>query len=165
MKDLLGIDGQSKDFDIKSVMREPVKVPENMPISEVLKTIQCTHQLMTFVVDEYGAIVGVCTLENVLEKIIGPVDDEFDVTTEPPVKKVKPGEFIVIGTTPISEVEKALNLNLDEADVDTVAGVLMNRSNKVPEVGDIVQFEGATAEIVLVKHDHAERIVFRLEQS
>ena len=165
MKDLLGIDEKSTDFDIKSVMREPVKVPENMPISKVLKTIQCTHQLMTFVVDEYGAIVGVCTLENVLEKIIGPVDDEFDVTTEPPVKQLKPGEFMVIGTTPISEVEKALDLNLDEADVDTVAGVLMNRSNKVPEVGDVVQFEGATAEVVLVKHDHAERILFRIEES
>ena len=165
MKDLLGIDQNSKDFNITSVMREPIKVPENMAISKVLKTIQCTHQLMTFVVDEYGAIVGVCTLENVLEKIIGPVDDEFDVTTEPPVKQLKPGEFMVIGTTPISEVEKALNLNLDEADVDTVAGVLMNRSNKVPEVGDIVEFPGATAEVVVVKHDHAERILFRLEQS
>ena len=163
MKDLLGIDEKTTDFDIKSVMREPIKVPENMPISAVLKKIQNTHQLMTFVVDEYGTIVGVCTLENVLEKIIGAVDDEFDEVAEPAVKKIKPGQFMVVGTTPISEVEKALNMNLDEDDVDTVAGVLMTRSNKIPEVGDIVQFEGATAEVVEVKHDHAERILFRLD--
>ena len=163
MKDLLGIDGNSTDFDIKTVMREPVKVPENMPISAVLKKIQNSHQLMTIVVDEYGTLVGLCTLENVLEKIIGPVDDEFDKITEPPVQKIKPGQFMIVGSTPISEVEKALNMNLDEADVDTVAGVLMTRSNKIPEVGDIINFEGATAEIMVVKHDHAERILFRLE--
>ena len=163
IKDLLGIDEKSTDFDIKSVMREPVKVPENMPISAVLKKIQNTHQLMTIVVDEHGTIVGVCTLENVLEKIIGPVDDEFDTVTEPAVQELKPGQYLIIGSTPISEVEKALNMNLDEADVDTVAGVLMTRSNKIPEVGDVVKFEGATAEIVTVKHDHAERILFRLE--
>ena len=163
MKDLLGVDGNSTDFDITSVMREPIKVPENMPISAVLKKIQNTHQLMTIVVDEYGTLVGLCTLENVLEKIIGPVDDEFDKTTEPPVKEIKPGEYMIVGSTPITEVEKALDMNLDEADVDTVAGVLMTRSNKIPEVGDIVEFDGATAEIMVVKHDHAERILFRLE--
>ena len=164
VKDLLGVDENSTEFDIKSIIREPVKVPEHMPISAVLKTIQNTHQLMTIVVDEYGTIVGVCTLENVLEKIIGPVDDEFDKTTEEAVQKLKPGQFMVIGSTPISEVEKALKMNLDEADVDTVAGVLMTRSNKIPEVGDIVEFDGATAEIIKVKHDHAERILFRLEE-
>lgn len=163
VKDLLGIDEKSTDFDIRSVLRDPVKVPEHMPISAVLKKIQTTHQLMTIVVDEHGTIVGLCTLENVLEQIIGPVDDEFDKVTEPSVQELKPGQFMVIGSTPIAEVEKALNLNLDEADVDTVAGVLMTRSNKMPEVGDVVQFEGATAEIVSVKHDHAERILFRLE--
>ena len=165
VKDLMGIAANSTDFDIKSVMREPVKVPENMPISAVLKTIQNSHQLMTIVVDEYGTMVGVCTLENVLEKIIGPIDDEFDKTTEAAVQEVKPGHYMVIGSTPITEVEKALNLNLDEADVDSVAGVLMTRSNKIPQVGDIVEFEGATAEIVSVKHDHADRILFRLENS
>ena len=164
VKDLLGIDGKSTEFEIASVMREPIKVPESMPISEVLKTIQNTHQLMTIVVDEHGTVVGICTLENILEKIIGPVDDEFDTVTVPAVEKLKPGQFMIVGSTPISEVEKALDMNLDEADVDTVAGVLMTRSNKIPEVGDIVQFDGATAEIIVVKHDHAERILFRLEE-
>ena len=163
MKDLLGVDENSTTFEIQSVMREAIKVPENMPISAVLKRIQNTHQLMTVVVDEYGTIVGLCTLENVMEKIIGPVDDEFDTTTEAAVQEIKPGQYMVIGSTPISEVEKALDMNLDEADVDTVAGVLMNRSNKIPEVGDIVEFDGATAEVMLVKHDHAEQILFRLE--
>ena len=163
MKDLLGIDQNTADFDLRTIMREPIKVPENMPISAVLKRIQNTQQLLTFVIDEYGTIIGICTLENVLEKIIGPVDDEFDVATEPPIKPMDDGKYMILGSTPITEVEKYLNLNLDDDDVDTVAGVLMSQSGKVPEIGDIVNFDGATAEVVSVKHDHAEKILFRLE--
>ena len=165
MKDLLGLDPNARDFDLKTVMRAPVKVPENMPISKVLKRIQNTHQLLTFVIDEYGTTIGVVTLENVLEKIIGPVDDEFDAEEERgivPVKSSDKSQFLVLGNTPISEVEKALGLNLDDLDVDTVAGVLMSRSGKLPAVGDRVEFEGALAEILEVKNDHAERIRFTL---
>lgn len=165
IKDLLGIDKNAESFDMRSIMREPVKVPENMPISKVLKVIQNTHQLLTFVVDEYGTIIGICTLENVLEKIIGPVDDEFDAVEEPGIAKLGKGEFMILGTTPISEVEKVLNVNLDEMDVDTVAGVLMARSGKMPEKGDRVNFEGATAVIHEVKNDHAEKIRFTTEAS
>ncbi|MEL7496275.1 MAG: hemolysin family protein [Planctomycetota bacterium] len=163
MKDLLGVDGNDESFDVRSIMREPIKVPENMPISLVLKRIQNTHQLLTFVVDEYGTIIGICTLENVLEKIIGPVDDEFDDVEQPSIKSLGGGKFVVLGNTPISEVEKQLKLNLDDQDVDTLAGVLMARSGKVPELGDVINFDGATAEIVDVKHDHAELVEFQLD--
>ena len=115
--------------------------------------------------DRYGTTIGVVTLENVLEKIIGPVDDEFDAEEERgivPVKSSDKSQFLVLGNTPISEVEKALGLNLDDLDVDTVAGVLMSRSGKLPAVGDRVEFEGALAEILEVKNDHAERIRFTL---
>jgi CBS domain containing-hemolysin-like protein len=163
IKDLLGVDKNSDDFDMRSIMRDPVKVPENMPISKVLKVIQNTHQLLTFVVDEYGTIIGICTLENVLEKIIGPVDDEFDAVEEPGIRKISRGEFLILGNTPISEVEKALQLNLDDLDVDTAAGVLMARSGKMPEKGDRIEFEGATAVILEVKNDHAQKIRFSLD--
>lgn len=165
VKDLLGFDAEDTDVDLRSIMREPVKVPENMPISKLLKQIQNTHQLLTFVVDEYGLIIGICTLENVLEKIIGPVDDEFDAVEEPSIQKISDGEFIILGNTPVTDVEKALNMNLDDQDVDTVAGVLMSRSGKLPEKDDRVEFDGATAVVLEVKHDHAHRIRFSLDES
>ncbi len=161
VKDLLGLDG-AKEFDLSTVMRPAIKVPENMPITEVLKRIQETHQLLTFVVDEYGLINGVCTLENVLEKIIGPVDDEFDKKEEPSIQSVGYGEYIIMGNTPIADVEKVLDMNLDEMDVDTVAGVLMTRSGKIPEEGDRIEFEGVTAVVLEVRNDHAERIRFSI---
>jgi len=163
VKDLLGVDSSDEKFDIKAIMREPVKVPETMPITEVLAQIQETHQLLTFVIDEYGMINGICTLENVLEKIIGPVDDEFDKKEEPGIQVIGVGEYLILGNTPISDVEKVLDLNLDDLDVDTVAGVLMTRSGKVPEEGDRVEFDGATAVVLEVKRDHAERIRFSLD--
>jgi len=162
-KDFLGIAADA-DFDVKTLMREPTKVPENMPISDALKHFQTTHQLLTFVIDEYGAIIGIMTLENVLEKIIGPVDDEFDALHQPKIRSVGEGKFIVQGSTHITDVERTLGLNLDQKDVDTVAGVLMSRSGKIPEKGDIVEFVGARAEILEVKNDHAELIRFSIEE-
>ena len=157
MKDLLGIDADSTDTDLRKLMRPPRKVPEHMPISRVLRHFQATHQLLAFVVDEYGTIIGIVTLENVLEKIVGPVDDEFD-DEQPNVIEKTPGEFMVLGNTPIEEVEEALQLNLDDEDVDTLAGVIMSRAQKLPEAGDKIDFDEATAEILEVKGDHAELI-------
>jgi CBS domain containing-hemolysin-like protein len=162
MKDLLGVDPNDANFDLRSIMRAPIKVPENMLISRVLQRIQTSHQLLTFVVDEYGTIIGVVTLENVLEKIIGPVDDEFDVADAPKIERVSDSVFLVAGSTPISEVERALSLELDEDDFDTAAGVLMSRSGKMPVVGDTVTFNGAVAKIEQVSHDHASQIRFTL---
>ncbi len=162
-KDFLGI-ASDADFDIKTLMREPTKVPENMPISDALKHFQTTHQLLTFVIDEYGAIIGIMTLENVLEKIVGPVDDEFDALHQPKIRAAGEGKFIIQGRTHITDVEKAVGLNLDQKDVDTFAGVLMSRSGKIPEKGDVVEFAGAHAEILEVKNDHAELIRFTIEE-
>ena len=162
MKDLLGIDGQRTDFDIRTVMRPPTKVVDTMPIIKVLRHFQSTHQLLSLVVDEYGAI-GIVTLENVLEKIVGPVDDEFDTSEEPDVQKLTDGNFLVLGATHISRVEQALGVNLDDEDADTLAGVLMSRSGKIPEQGDRVEFEGAIAEVVEVNNDHATKVRFKLK--
>jgi CBS domain containing-hemolysin-like protein len=162
MKDLLGIGSADKDFDITSVKRPVHKVPENMPISQVLKHFQATHQLLAFVVDEYGTVIGIVTLENVLESIVGPVEDEFD-TEQPNITKEDSGNFIVLGSTPIREVEQRLKLNLDDEDVDTVAGVLMSRSGKLPAAGDLIQFDGTVAEILEVERDHALSIRFTVE--
>jgi CBS domain containing-hemolysin-like protein len=160
MKDLIGISPR-ETFDIRTVMRPPRKVPEMMPISGLLREFQATRQLLAFVVDEYGTTIGVVTLENVVEEIVGPVEDEFDVA-EPSIIPLGDGQFMVLGSTPIAEVEQALQLNLDDEDVDTVSGVLMTRAQKLPEAGDRIEFDGAVAEILEVKSDRAKRIRFTL---
>ena len=96
------------------------------------------------------------------KKIIGPVDDEFDALHQPKIKSIGEGNFVIQGSAHIADVERTLDLNLDHKDVDTVAGVLMSRSGKIPEKGDVVDFDGARAEILEVKNDHAEVIRFSL---
>jgi len=158
VKDLVAVDVLQSDFDLRAILREVKKVPEGMPITSALNLIQKSRQLMTFVVDEHGLIVGVCTLENILEKIVGAVDDEFDSAAVPLIQKVGEREYLVQGSALIREVERELNLSMKIEGVDTIAGAVMERGEKVPEVGEKVEFDGAVAEVVEVSHDHAEQI-------
>ncbi len=163
IKSLIGqID--DKNFDLKSVARPPKTVPENMPISKLLRHFQGTRQHMAFVVDEYSTTIGIVTLENVLEQIVGPVQDEFDLET-PEIVPDGPGQYIVQGSTPIDVVEKVLNLYRYDADVDTFSGLLMSRHGDILESGDRVELIGAVAEILEVKGARAERIRVTLNDS
>lgn len=162
MKDLLGVDPNDQSFDLRTIMRQPVKVPENMLISQVLTRIQTRHQLLTFVVDEYGTLIGIVTLENVLEKIIGPVDDEFDTVDQPNVRQVSETVYLVAGSTPVGEVERELGIELNENDFDTAAGLLMSKSGRLPREGDLIEFDGVTAKVEQVANDHTELIRFTL---
>ncbi len=161
IKDLTGVSADD-DFDLTTVMRPPHKIPENMPISRLLRHFQATHQLMAFVMDEYGNTIGIVTLENVLEQIIGPVDDEFDEKESQIVPHGK-DVYIVQGSTLIRDVEKALQLNLDDEDVDTLSGVLMEKLQKMPSPGDRIEFDGAVAEILEVRDDRAHSVRFTLQ--
>lgn len=162
IKDLLGVDPNDEALDLRKIMRTPVKVPENMLISRVLQRIQTHHQLLTFVVDEYGTIIGIVTLENVLERIIGPVDDEFDTVEKPNVQQISDTEYLVSGSTPVSEVERELGIELHENDFDTAAGVLMSKSGRLPRQGDLIDFDGVTAKVEKVTNEHTEQIRFTL---
>ncbi len=148
-------------FDWTSVMRPPKKVPENMPISKLLRHFQGTHQHMAFVVDEYGMIIGIVTLENVLEEIIGDVEDEFDVE-EPEIVPDGPDAFIVLGSTAVNDVEERLGIKFEEADVDTVAGLLVHQVERLLVAGDVIEMPGVTAKVLAVSDDRATKVRFTL---
>ncbi|MEZ6132631.1 MAG: hemolysin family protein [Planctomycetaceae bacterium] len=158
--------GQKDDgnFNLKSVARPPKTVPENMPISKLLRHFQGTRQHMAFVVDEYSTTIGIVTLENVLEQIVGPVQDEFDLET-PEIVPDGPGQYIVQGSTAIEVVEKVLNLEHWDDDVDTFSGLLMSRHGEILEAGDRIDLNGAVAEVLEVKGARAERIRVTLNSS
>lgn len=164
VKDLVGVAADS-DFDLKSIMRPPKKVPENMPISKLLKHFQATHQLMAFVIDEYGTIIGMVTLENVLEEIIGDVDDEFDVV-ENDIIPEGAKTWTILGSTPIDDVSRVLKIDLGEVDADTFAGLLMHKAERVLYPGDRIEISPFVAVILEVRDDRAVRIrVSPIEES
>lgn len=163
IKDLVGL-RHSDDVDLKSLARPPKSVPENIPISKLLRFFQSVRQHMAFVVDEYGNTIGIVTLENVLEQIVGAVQDEFDLETTEIVPD-GPGRYIVQGSTPIDVVEKVLNLYRGEDDVDTFSGLLMARHGKILEAGNQIQLNGAVAEVLNVNGTRAERVRVTLDNS
>ncbi len=165
IKDLLVLNPEEQGFDLKSILRPPKKIPETMPISRVLRHFQATHQLMAFVIDEYGTITGMVTLENVLEKIVGAVEDEFD-HADPDVVPAGPGEFIVNGMTPLDEVRQRLDLPLMESsEADTISGLLMDVKQRILAQGDVIELQGAVVDVLEVKHDSATKVRFRIPQA
>ena len=163
IKNLIGQKDDGK-FNLKSIARPPKTVPENMPISKLLRHFQGTRQHMALVLDEYSTMIGIVTLENVLEQIVGTVQDELDLEI-PEIVPDGPGQFIVLGSTAVEVVEKVLNLHHSDDDVDTFSGLLMSRHGEILEAGDRVQLEGAVAEVLEVKGARAERIRVTLDSS
>ena len=161
VKDLVGVDPNSP-VDLRKYARPPHHVPETMPMSQLLRHFQRTHQLMALVVDEYGTIVGVVTLENVMEQIVGSVEDEFD-TEPPPITADGERQFIVLGSTPVELVNEQLGLQLEAEDVDTIAGALVEQVGRLLQKGDCIELQGARAEVIEVEGARAKRIRITLE--
>ncbi|WP_165440669.1 hemolysin family protein [Rubripirellula amarantea] len=165
IKDLLNVSQDDQAFDVRTIMRPPRKVPETMPISRVLRHFQATHQLMAFVIDEYGTITGMVTLENVLERIVGEVDDEFD-TAEPNIVPEEAGQFLVVGTTPLDEARQRMGVPLQESeDADTISGLLTEFRQSLLSQGDVIELEGAIAEVLEMKHESATLVRFKIDKT
>ncbi len=156
VKDLVGRTLDTS-FTFQSLMRPPKKVPENMPISKLLRHFQGTHQLLAFVLDEYGTVIGIVTLENVLEEIIGDVADEFD-TEDPDVVPDGPDSYIVLGSASVADVERRLGLSFGEVDVDTVSGLMMHFAERLVSAGDEVDLQVAKARVLDVADDRATKV-------
>ena len=156
IKDLTGISYDEK-FDLQSILRPPQFVPETIPISQLLRQFRSSRQHMAFVVDEYGTTVGIVTLEDVVEEIVGPVEDEFDVIL-PQIIPESEKRFVVLGGAPVETINQALNLSLDSRQADTFSGLLMLLSGKVLSKGDRIDLPGATAEILEVESRRAKQI-------
>lgn len=151
VKDLIGREIDS-EFEFQKIMRPPKKVPESMQISKLLRHFQGTHQLMAFVLDEHGTVIGIVTLENVLEEIIGNVADEFDIE-DPQIVPDGPDSFVVDGSTAVQDVEQQLGLSFGETEADTMSGLLMHFAQRIVNAGDIVELGVARAKVLEVVDD------------
>ena len=157
IKDLLGVSAQ-ENFDLKTIAREAMNIPENMAVSQLLQEFKKTHQHWAFVWDEHGTIVGVVTMEQVLEQIVGAVQDEFDAE-EPDLVKEGAGRYLISGKMNIELLNDQLDLNLNANDSDTLSGFVIEKAgaNLIPGMSiDIDQ--GITVEVVEVKGMRALKV-------
>ena len=163
IKDLLGVAG-SDGFEVKSIARPLRHVPETLPISRLLREMQRTHQHMALVDDEYGSVVGLVTLENVVEQIVGDVQDEFD-SEAPEIVSEGSGAYRIRGGCLIDRVNRELGLELYSADVETISGLLVARLGRLLKAGDQVRFEGARIEVLEDERGTARLVRVRLVRS
>ncbi|MCD4748290.1 MAG: hemolysin family protein [Thermoanaerobaculales bacterium] len=123
---------------VRDLFLECIVVPESKELGPLLKEFQEKHQQMAIVVDEYGGTAGLVTLEDILEEIVGEIQDEMDPAQPPELEEVEPGVFRLQGRAPVEVLEELFDLELDEEDVDTVGGLVFSRFGTVPEAGSEV---------------------------
>ena len=163
VKDLLGVP-LAETADLEAVARPLRHIPETLSISQLLREMQSTRQHMALVDDEHGSVVGLITLENVIEQIVGAVQDEFD--SEPPeIVREGDGSFKVRGHLPVDRVNRELGLELASRDADTLSGLLARRVGRLLKAGDVVQVEGATAEVLEAERGRATVVRVRLSDA
>ena len=156
IKDLIGM-AASDSFSLASIIRPCQFVPETLPVSRLLRQFQASHQHMAFAVDEYGTVVGIVTLEDIIEQIVGPVEDEFD-HIEPEIVPCDQGSCIVLGNAHVDRVNRALNLGLDPGIADTLSGYIMAVCGKILSKGDRIELPGAVAEVLDISGNRAKKI-------
>src|ERR1700733_12342032 len=129
-------------FDIREFMRPAVFVPESKRLNVLLKEFRRNRNHMAIVVDEYGGVSGLCTIEDVIEQIVGEIDDGFDVE-EDHIRRDAERQFTVRGATRIAEFNEYFTARLSEAEgVDTVAGLLMKQLGRLPRRGESLSIDG-----------------------
>ncbi|NLG48397.1 hemolysin family protein, partial [Gordonia sp. (in: high G+C Gram-positive bacteria)] len=129
---------------VDEVMREAEFVPDSKPLDAVLSDMQANRNHMALLVDEYGGIAGLVTIEDVLEEIVGEISDEYDVDEIAPIEELEEGVYRVSSRLPVEDLEELFDveIDLDLDDVDTVGGLLALRLGRVPLPGAKVKFEG-----------------------
>jgi len=131
---------------LQSLVRPPVLVPESLPIDNVLHQLQRQRVHLAIVLDEYGGTAGLVTIEDLLEEIVGEIQDEYDVE-EPLIVRISDNEVRVDGRSAVDELEELFNIELsleDEAEYDTVGGLIYHRIGGVPAPGDRIEVDGLT---------------------
>ena len=138
VKDLLKYIGTDlpEDVTLRDIIREPVFVPESMPCGDLFKQMTDKHTQMAIVVDEFGGTAGIVTLEDVLESIVGNIQDEYD-DEEEEISKIDDTTFTVDGVTYIDELDEVFHVSLPEGDYDTVGGFIISRLGYLPQDGEM----------------------------
>lgn len=134
-KDLLpyALSKANDTFNVSDIMRQAMFVPESKRLNILLKEFRENRQHMAVVIDEYGSPCGVVTIEDILEQIVGEIDDEFDVDDETAIKKIDPSDYIVKALTPIADFNDYFACEFSDSEVDTIGGLIIQHLSHIPE--------------------------------
>jgi len=151
-KDLLGVprDGYGQ-VKVRDLVHEVLAVPEAAGLAVVLSELRARSTEMAIVIDEYGAPAGVVTLEDIVEELVGDIEDEYDPTAPGDYMEMEPGVWIVDALSRTDEIERVTGYELPEGPYDTVAGLVLDRLERIPEVGEHVIVDGVRIDVLAVE--------------
>ncbi len=137
IKDLIGLEApkMTSDFSLSKIIREPLVVHETRKISSLFSEMKTCGMQMAVIVDEYGGTMGICTIEDMLEEIVGNITDEFD-DEEQEFIRLSNGDYVVAGDMTLSDLENVLGIELTDEEYDTIAGLVIQLLDRVPEEGE-----------------------------
>jgi magnesium and cobalt transporter len=143
-KDLLRMvaAAQSAAFDIRNWMRKAVFVPESKRVNVLLKELRINRNHMAVAVDEYGGVAGLVTIEDVIEQIVGEIDDEYDVEDEKDIRRETERQYSVRGATRIGDFNEFFSCAFPDEEFDTVAGLVTQHFGRLPRRGESAVLEG-----------------------
>ncbi len=162
-----GLDGEAKRFSLEPFVRPLIYVPPSMRVSTLLQKMQNDHIHMALVIDEFGGVDGLITIEDIIEQIVGEITDEHDETNETLWSQDKPGIFMVHARANLEDFERDTGVTLpmpeDEDDVDTIGGLIITHTARVPAKGEVIKTdEGFEFEIVEADPRRIKKVRIRL---
>lgn len=164
-----GFNGSGEDFDLTQILRPLVFVPPSMPIGVLLAKMQTERRHMALVIDEYGGVDGLVTIEDLIEQVIGEIEDEHDLDEGTNFSREKPGVYLAFARTPLEEFEAEIGLNLTDHDdidgeeIDTLGGLVFMLAGHVPARGEVVPHpEGPEFEVIDADPRRIKRMRVRL---
>jgi len=158
-KDLLQYsDDRYRDMPIEPIIRPAYFIPESMKVAELLREFQKRKLKMAVVVDEHGGVSGLVTMEDLMEEIVGEIQDEYDTDKEAEITPSGPGEFIVRGDVEVKSVEDLFDLDLAEDDYITVSGLISHDLGRLPKRGETFETKGLRFEIIDVDQKRIKKI-------
>ena len=147
--------------DIEDIMREIIFVPDTMSVNALFKRFQEDHSQIAIVIDEYGGTAGLVTLEDILEELVGEIQDEFDINDVSEIKKISDTVYSVDGKVTIDRINKLLNINI-ETKVETIGGLFSLEYGSLPEAGEKIIHDGY--EFTIIKSNNKRVLRVKIEK-
>jgi magnesium and cobalt transporter len=157
-------DESSSGFDIRECMRPVVVVPESKRVNVLLKEFRRNRNHMAIVVDEYGGVSGLVTIEDAIEQIVGDIDDEFDVEEDQDIRQEGGSGFLVRGGTAIEDFNEFFGTELSDEEFDTVAGLVMKQLGHMPRRGESVNIAGMQVRVMRADRRRVEMLKVTLTE-
>jgi CBS domain containing-hemolysin-like protein len=163
-KDLLGVPRAAyADTTIETIIHEVIAVPESAGLNAVLAELQTHATEMAVVIDEYGAPAGVVTLEDIVEELVGEIEDEHDPAMPGEYVEIEPGVWSIGATSRPDEIERVTGFDLPEGEYDTVAGLVLDQLERMAEVGDLIVVDGIQVEVIEVDQFAIKQVLLRAD--